>query len=74
MQPREKSSTGNRRTALQLYKNKDARRSTLHRRLRYGIGHCTLLRTDAIQERLEGKGSLALYEGDRVKTGSGSQA
>ena len=38
------------------------------------VGDFTVFRTDGIQEQLEGKGSLALYEGDRVKTGSGSQA
>ena len=38
------------------------------------IGDFTVFRTDGIQEQLEGKGSLPLYEGDRVKTASGSQA
>ncbi len=38
------------------------------------IGDFTVFRTDGIQEQLEGKGTLPLYEGDRVKTGSGSQA
>lgn len=38
------------------------------------IGEFTVFRTDGIQEQLEGKGSLPLYEGDRVKTGKGSQA
>ena len=38
------------------------------------IGDFTVFRTDGIQEQLEGKGSLPLYEGDRVKTGRGSQA
>src|SRR5918995_174625 len=38
------------------------------------IGEFTVYRTDGIQEQLEGKGSLPLYEGDRVKTGKGSQA
>ena len=38
------------------------------------IGDFTVFRTDGIQEQLEGKGSLPLYEGDRVKTGKGSQA
>ncbi len=39
------------------------------------FGDFAVFRTDGIQERLEGKGSIALYEGDkRVKTGSGSQA
>ena len=37
------------------------------------IGDFTVFRTDGIQEQLEGKGSLPLYEGDRVKTGKGSQ-
>ena len=38
------------------------------------IGEFTVFRTDGIQEQLEGKGSLPLYEGDRVTTGRGSQA
>jgi hypothetical protein len=38
------------------------------------IGEFTVIRTDGIQEQLEGKGSLPLYEGDRVQTGKGSQA
>ena len=38
------------------------------------IGEFTVFRADGIQEQLEGKGSLPLYEGDRVKTGTGSQA
>lgn len=38
------------------------------------IGDFTVFRTDGIQEQLEGKGSLPIYEGDRVKTGKGSQA
>jgi hypothetical protein len=38
------------------------------------VGDFTVFRTDGIQEQLQGKGSLPLYEGDRVKTGSGSQA
>lgn len=38
------------------------------------IGDFTVFRTDGIQEQLEGKGMLPIYEGDRVKTGSGSQA
>ncbi len=38
------------------------------------IGDFTVFRTDGIQEQLEGKGTLRLYEGDRVKTGSESQA
>lgn len=38
------------------------------------IGEFTVFRTDGIQEQLEGKGSLPVYEGDRVKTGKGSQA
>ena len=37
------------------------------------VGEFTVFRTDGIQEQLEGKGSLPLYEGDRVKTGKGSQ-
>ncbi len=37
------------------------------------IGEFTVFRTDGIQEQLEGKGSLPLFEGDRVKTGKGSQ-
>lgn len=37
------------------------------------IGEFTVFRTDGIQEQLEGKGSLPLYEGDRVTTGRGSQ-
>jgi len=37
------------------------------------VGDFTVFRTDGIQEQLEGKGSLPLYEGDRVKTGNGSQ-
>lgn len=38
------------------------------------IGEFTVFRADGIQEQLEGKGTLPLYEGDRVKTGQGSQA
>ncbi|MGD9850900.1 MAG: FecR domain-containing protein [Nitrospirales bacterium] len=38
------------------------------------VGEFTVYRTDGIQEQLEGKGSLPLYEGDAVKTGTGSQA
>jgi len=37
------------------------------------VGDFMVFRTDGIQEQLEGKGSLLLYEGDRVKTGKGSQ-
>lgn len=37
------------------------------------VGEFTVFRTDGIQEQLEGKGSLPLFEGDRVKTGKGSQ-
>jgi hypothetical protein len=37
------------------------------------IGEFTVIRIDGIQEQLEGKGSLPLYEGDRVQTGKGSQ-
>ena len=37
------------------------------------VGEFTVFRTDGIQEQLEGKGSLPLYEGDTVKTGTGSQ-
>ncbi|MDR4495167.1 MAG: FecR family protein [Nitrospirales bacterium] len=38
------------------------------------IGEFTVYRTDGIQEQLEGKGSLPLFDGDTVKTGTGSQA
>jgi hypothetical protein len=38
------------------------------------IGEFTVFRTDGIQEQLEGQGTLPLFEGDRVRTGRGSQA
>jgi hypothetical protein len=38
------------------------------------IGEFTVFRTDGIQEQLEGHGTLPLFEGDRVRTGQGSQA
>jgi hypothetical protein len=38
------------------------------------IGEFTVFRTDGIQEQLEGQGTLPLFEGDRVRTGQGSQA
>ena len=37
------------------------------------IGEFSVFRSDGIQEQLEGKGSLPLFEGDKVKTGKGSQ-
>ncbi len=38
-----------------------------------GIGDFTIVRTDGIEESLEGKGSLPLFEGDVVKTDVASQ-
>lgn len=38
------------------------------------IGAFTVVRTDGIEEQLEGKGTLPLFEGDVVKTDSASQA
>jgi hypothetical protein len=38
------------------------------------IGEFSVVRTDGIEERLEGKGTLPLYEGDVLKTGVASQA
>ena len=38
------------------------------------IGSFTVIRTDGIEEQLEGKGKLSLFEGDVLKTDSASQA
>jgi len=38
------------------------------------IGEFSVVRTDGIEERLEGKGTLPLYEGDILRTGVASQA
>jgi hypothetical protein len=39
-----------------------------------GIGEFLIVRSDGIEERLEGSGSLQLYEGDVLKTQAASQA
>ena len=39
-----------------------------------GIGGFLIVRTDGIEERLEGNGNLQLYEGDVLKTQAASQA
>lgn len=38
------------------------------------IGELVIVRTDGVQQRLQGKGNVPLYEGDIVKTDSSSQA
>jgi hypothetical protein len=38
------------------------------------IGTLTIVRTDGVQQRLQGKGNVPLYEGDVLKTDGGSQA
>jgi len=38
------------------------------------IGTLTIVRTDGVQQRLQGKGNVPLYEGDVLKTDSSSQA
>jgi hypothetical protein len=38
------------------------------------IGTLTIIRTDGVQQRLQGKGNVPLYEGDVLKTDSSSQA
>ena len=38
------------------------------------IGELVIVRTDGVQQRLQGKGNVPLYEGDVVKTDSSSQA
>lgn len=38
------------------------------------IGQLVVIRPDGVQERLQGKGSLPLYEGDVLTTDAGSQA
>jgi hypothetical protein len=38
------------------------------------IGNLLVIRVDGIQEQLEGKGDLALFEGDQLKTDVSSQA
>ncbi|MDF0644426.1 MAG: FecR family protein [Nitrospira sp.] len=38
------------------------------------IGTLVIVRTDGVQQRLLGKGNVPLYEGDVLKTDSGSQA
>lgn len=37
------------------------------------VGNLVVVRADGIEERLEGKGSLPLYEGDMVKTDSAAE-
>ncbi len=39
-----------------------------------GIGEFVVVRTDGIEERLQGRGGLPLYEGDILKTAEASQA
>jgi len=38
------------------------------------IGELVIVRTDGVQQRLQGKGNVPLYEGDIVKTDGSSQA
>jgi len=38
------------------------------------IGTLTIVRTDGVQQRLQGKGNVPLYEGDILKTDGSSQA
>jgi len=38
------------------------------------IGELVIVRTDGVQQRLQGKGNVPLYEGDVLKTDSNSQA
>ncbi len=38
------------------------------------IGELVVVRTDGVQQRLQGKGNVPLYEGDVLKTDSNSQA
>jgi len=38
------------------------------------IGTLVIVRTDGVQQRLQGKGNVALYEGDVLKTDGNSQA
>lgn len=38
------------------------------------IGTLVIVRTDGVQQRLQGKGNVPLYEGDVLKTDAGSQA
>ncbi|TKB81364.1 MAG: hypothetical protein E8D44_16995 [Nitrospira sp.] len=38
------------------------------------IGELVIVRTDGVQQRLQGKGNVPLYEGDVLKTDSSSQA
>lgn len=38
------------------------------------IGTLTIVRTDGVQQRLQGKGNVPLYEGDVLKTDGSSQA
>lgn len=38
------------------------------------IGTLTIVRTDGVQQRLQGKGNVPLYEGDVLKTDASSQA
>ncbi len=38
------------------------------------IGTLTIVRTDGVQQRLQGKGNVPLYEGDVLKTDESSQA
>jgi hypothetical protein len=38
------------------------------------IGTLTIIRTDGVQQRLQGKGNVLLYEGDVLKTDESSQA
>lgn len=38
------------------------------------VGTLVIIRTDGVQQRLQGKGNVPLYEGDVLKTDAGSQA
>ena len=38
------------------------------------IGELVIVRTDGVQQRLQGKGAVPLYDGDVLRTDSGSQA
>jgi hypothetical protein len=40
----------------------------------HAIGTLTIVRTDGVQQRLQGKGNILLYEGDVLTTDGGSQA
>ncbi|MGH7384784.1 MAG: FecR domain-containing protein [Candidatus Rokuibacteriota bacterium] len=40
----------------------------------YAVGTLVVVRTDGIEHRLQGRGSLPLFEGDVLRTAAGSQA